>query len=393
MTKREQPEVTKIAVIDIETLAKSEKSKIASIGCVILDVKTLQILPDYFYMPININDQKGRVNDESTMLWWFKQALENKKAFDAAFANPEACNIKLALNGLSDFLGRVFGDEPVNMFGNGPEFDNVILADAFAQYGIKLPWDYWNNQSVRTMLLTYRMISGNQQPDIKFKGIKHHALYDAQHEAEIIAESLRFIRDGVNLVKTTDSMDSVTQKALCWDSLVSLLKEKDGVDLFPNNKKSLLENVFNEINRVYQSESEAMHKVDLFDSAIRQVANHVGACCGGVDVPDYEMRSYCATSAEIIRKIDEMTKKVEVNPVDKAKAKYLEAKAEYKKLQADGVMKREMGEEEFIKYLNTISPVPINLQNESYDAYITVRRYGNRGWRVEEFGESISETL
>lgn len=33
MTKREQPEVTKIAVIDIETLGKGAGAKIASIGC------------------------------------------------------------------------------------------------------------------------------------------------------------------------------------------------------------------------------------------------------------------------------------------------------------------------------------------------------------------------
>lgn len=351
MTKREQPEVTKIAVIDIETLAKSEKSKIASIGCVILDVKTLQILPDYFYMPININDQKGRVNDESTMLWWFKQALENKKAFDAAFANPEACNIKLALNGLSDFLGRVFGDEPVNMFGNGPEFDNVILADAFAQYGIKLPWDYWNNQSVRTMLLTYRMISGNQQPDIKFEGTKHHAIHDARHEAKIIAESLRFIRDGVNSVKTNYDMDSITQKAFCWDAFVNLLKEKHGVDLYPDNNKSLLENVFLEINEAYQHRNDMAGMLNHFDKAIYQIANHVGACCGGVDVFDNEMPGYSHTAAEIIRKIDEKSKPSEqVNChvgafsehpiVSMARANLLIANANLKNAQSDEIRKR-----------------------------------------------------
>lgn len=349
MTKREQPEVTKIAVIDIETLAKSEKSKIASIGCVVLDVKTLQILPDYFYMPININDQKGRVNDESTMLWWFKQALENKKAFDAAFANPEACNIKLALNGLSDFLGRVFGDEPVNMFGNGPEFDNVILADAFSQYGIKLPWDYWNNQSVRTMLLTYRMISGNQQPDIKFKGTKHHAIHDARHEAKIIAESLRFIRDGVNSVKPLDDIQGLNSRSNAWIEIFDLLTKIDMETVM--GEKTALEGAIKTIRKLEQQSKEGALKVVAFDKAIQQIADHVGACCGGVDVFDNEMPGYSHTAAEIIRKIDEKSKPSEqVNGhvgalsehpiVSMARAKLLIANANLKNAQADEIRKR-----------------------------------------------------
>lgn len=349
MTKREQPEVTKIAVIDIETLAKSEKSKIASIGCVILDIKTLEILPDVFYVPIDITDQKGRVSDESTMFWWLKQMQENKRAAEAAFGEPKVWNLTAALKRLSHFLARNFGDEPVNMFGNGPEFDNVILADAFDQYGIKLPWDYWNNQSVRTMLLTYRMISGNQQPDIEFEGIKHHALYDAIHEAKIIAESLRFIRDGVNSVKPLDEYEGLRQRSNAWLEIYKLLSDIDGKSMELSD--SGIDSAIKTIRKLEQQSKEGALKVVAFDKAIQQIAEHVGACCGGVDVFDNEMPGYSHTAAEIIRKIDEKSKPSEqVNSpvgafsehpiVSMARAKLLIANANLKNAQADEIRKR-----------------------------------------------------
>lgn len=195
MTKREQPEVTKIAVVDIETLAKGARAKIASIGCVILDVRSLEIR-SHFYEVVETKDQHTRYAEADTVEWWLKQAVESPGAFRELFI--ESCKPKVsldaALRDLSDWLKRRFDGEPINMFGNGPEFDNVILDDAYDQIGVDLPWNYWNNQSVRTMLLMYRLLSGNKQPNIKFEGDKHNALADATHEAKIIAETLRFVR-------------------------------------------------------------------------------------------------------------------------------------------------------------------------------------------------------
>lgn len=226
MTKREQPEVTKIAVVDIETLAKGGRAKIASIGCVILDVRSLEIT-SHFYAVVETKDQHARYAEADTVEWWLKQAVESPGAFRELFV--ESCKPKVsldaALRDLSDWLKREFDGEPINMFGNGPEFDNVILDDAYDQIGIDLPWSYWNNQSVRTMLLMYRLLSGNKQPNIKFEGDKHNALADAAHEVKIIAETLRFVRGGSSSIKAVDDVESLRQKSLAWDEVCNALDQ------------------------------------------------------------------------------------------------------------------------------------------------------------------------
>lgn len=261
MTKREQPEVTKIAVVDIETLAKGAGAKIASIGCAILDVKTLQV-GNVFYEVIETKDQHARYAEADTVEFWLTQAVESPDAFNELFTKSCKAKVSLesALKDLSAWLKSEFNGEPINMFGNGPEFDNVILNDAYDQLGIDLPWNYWCNQSVRTMLLMYRLVNENQQPDIKFEGVKHHALFDAMHEAKIIAETLRFVRDGIDSAKEAASTQS-------------------GLD-------------------------DMRVRLSLFDKAIQEIAAHVGACCGGVDVYDDKKPGYSHTAAEIIRKIE-----------------------------------------------------------------------------------------
>lgn len=203
---RKQPEVTKLAVVDIETLGKGAGAKIASIGCAILDVKELTITGN-FYATIDTKSQPFRYVDADTVEWWLSQAKTNPESFSELFINQfnsneeKAIELEDALNEFSAFLKDTFGDEPVNMFGNGPEFDNVILDDAYNQLEIQTPWKYFNNQSVRTMLLTYRLVSGNSLPKVEFAGIKHHALCDAVHEAKIIAETIRYVRDGISETK------------------------------------------------------------------------------------------------------------------------------------------------------------------------------------------------
>ncbi|AHN84862.1 hypothetical protein Phi2_0053 [Vibrio phage phi 2] len=258
MTKREQPEVTKIAVVDIETLGKGAGAKIASIGCAILDVKTLQI-GKTFYEVIETKDQHARYAEADTVEFWLTQAVESPDAFNELFTKSSKPKVSLesALKDLSAWLKSEFNGEPINMFGNGSEFDNVILNDAYEQLGIDLPWSYWCNQSVRTMLLMYRLVNGNQQPDIKFEVVKHHALFDAMHEAKIIAETLRFVRDGIESVKMKDVIGDLS------------------------------------------------HKLTMYQHAIRQIANHVGAKhIHQIHVDDSEKHGYSQAAAEIIRKID-----------------------------------------------------------------------------------------
>lgn len=180
--------VTKLSVVDIETLDKTTNAIIFAIGCVIVDVNDLSIANE-FYTVINPN-QKGRTAGNGTPEWWLKQSVESPDAFEqlqAAYGVNKT--LKAALYELGSFLNDEFNGEPVNMFGNGPEFDNVILDDAFAWAGLKTPWPYWGNQSIRTSNL-FMQIAGVKS-DREFVGIKHHALDDAYHEAFLLIDALK----------------------------------------------------------------------------------------------------------------------------------------------------------------------------------------------------------
>ncbi|EAX3581667.1 3'-5' exoribonuclease, partial [Salmonella enterica] len=67
-------------------------------------------------------------------------------------------------------------------------FDNVILRHAANKVGLLSPmWNYWNDRDVRTVSALAKALGLNINNIIKFEGVKHHALYDAIHQAKIVS--------------------------------------------------------------------------------------------------------------------------------------------------------------------------------------------------------------
>lgn len=197
--------VTKLAVTDIETFDKVPSSIVFAIGCVVIDIKTLEKVSE-FYTVINPK-QKGRTSGNGTPEWWLNQSVESPEAFkelQAAYASSKT--LKAALYELGSFLDSEFNGEPVNMFGNGPEFDNAILDNAFVWAGLKTPWPYWGNQSIRTSNLFMQLFGS--KPDIKFEGIKHHALHDSRHEAKLLIEAIRQQKPRIKIMSSASSFSN-----------------------------------------------------------------------------------------------------------------------------------------------------------------------------------------
>lgn len=65
----------------------------------------------------------------------------------------------------------------VRVWGNGSDFDNVILRNAYAAIGSTYPWRYNDNMCYRTIK--------NLAPDVKMarQGVHHNALDDARSQA------------------------------------------------------------------------------------------------------------------------------------------------------------------------------------------------------------------
>lgn len=185
-----------IAVVDIETLGKGRSAAIGEIGMVIVDVEQLMAV-DEFYCRVEPHQVRGR--DKDVMAWWEQQRVDSQLAWREMFENSDRLHQYDALNALNGFLYRHFPRAlSVELMGNGPEFDNAILENAYSQCGIEPPWSFRGNQSLRTIVMMGRMLLDiDPKFQIEFDGIRHHALHDARHEAAYLISILRSFKQAI----------------------------------------------------------------------------------------------------------------------------------------------------------------------------------------------------
>lgn len=165
-------------MLDLETLGTRPDSVIIAIGAVKFDLDGTR---DQFYQVIDPTScvDIGLQIDAGTVMWWMQQDAMARDAF-----KTKGVPIDVAL---SQFATWVDGGEAV--WGNGADFDNVLLANAYRMCKMEQPWKYWNNRCYRTMK--------NQFPNVDVpsrKGMKHNAVDDARSQAEHLIRILNSIR-------------------------------------------------------------------------------------------------------------------------------------------------------------------------------------------------------
>lgn len=162
-------------MVDCETLGTIADSVIMSIGAVRFDLDSDQIDDAGFYASISIDSNiewKRRVQ-EDTLLWWLKQPL----AAQSVFHEPKQ-TLESALIELSDW----FDGDGVRVWSNGADFDVAMLAHAFKQVGVEVPWRFWNVRCVRT----YKNLPQAKTVSVKREGTHHNALADAVYQAKLV---------------------------------------------------------------------------------------------------------------------------------------------------------------------------------------------------------------
>jgi len=155
-------------MIDIETMGKGSNAAILAIGAV--KFNDHEII-DRFYSRANLYscEKLGMDMDADTVLWWMKQNDDARLEFTDSNIQP----ISLTLMDFSRWCNKI--DE---VWGNGSDFDNVILKNAYQKCEIKAPWSFWQNRCYRTMKNIHKNIEAPE-----FKGIKHNAADDAHNQA------------------------------------------------------------------------------------------------------------------------------------------------------------------------------------------------------------------
>ncbi|OQS39733.1 hypothetical protein B0T40_03085 [Chromobacterium haemolyticum] len=175
---------TRQIIIDNETLDTAPSAVLLTIGAVAVEIEDgkATVLSKWYrrLQWDTCNRQSGRTVSQSTVDWWLEQSDE---AFSEAFEDDgQRLPIWLAMHSLQAWLQL----NPYPIWGNGSDFDNAQLQHAFTQHGLR--WPFWRNRCLRSQRgLVLDLYPDTKLPDFPADKIKHHALHDAEHEAEALA--------------------------------------------------------------------------------------------------------------------------------------------------------------------------------------------------------------
>lgn len=163
-------------MFDAETLATTADACILSIGAVRFDLESNQIDDTGFYASVSVdsNLELRRRISEDTLIWWMKQGPAAQGVF-----HESKQTLAVALADLADWIGS----DDCHVWSNGADFDLPMLAHAFTQLGMVVPWKFWNSNCYRT----YKKLPGAKALKLPVhSGVKHNALADAYYQAQCL---------------------------------------------------------------------------------------------------------------------------------------------------------------------------------------------------------------
>jgi hypothetical protein len=171
-------------MVDLETMGTTPTSAILAIGAVFFDLSdentAAELKTTSFERTISLpsNEAAGRTIDASTVMWWMQQSNEaRKKLYDG-----ELVPLNQALSHLARWIDTL-NPKPTRLWAKDPDFDNSILANAFASNGQQWFFPYWSTRSVRTAVeLAW---PDGDKPSV-MDGVAHGALDDAIAQARLV---------------------------------------------------------------------------------------------------------------------------------------------------------------------------------------------------------------
>ena len=185
--------MTKHIMVDIETLSTKQEATIVSIRATAFDIhKSVdlvsfvddndQFTDNVFYTAVDVEGQKGvRHVCEDTIGWWQRQTPEAR----AVFKDPERLGLEEALVKFGEFCEES-GAKIV--WCNGATFDHPILSHAFDQFGMKYPFQYYNQFDMRTLKFICKK-AGNVGSDMN-GFVAHNAAWDCIKQTIYTVEML-----------------------------------------------------------------------------------------------------------------------------------------------------------------------------------------------------------
>ena len=159
-------------MLDLETLGTSSKSVIVAIGAVAFDFES--DFQETWYSTVSAKSgvDAGLQMDPDTVSWWLQQSDQAREIFK----NPSN-DLKSALNLFSAWVKEV---DPAGVWGNGVDFDNVIIMNSYVACGMKMPYRYSKNRCFRTVRGLF------PTEGVVRQGTHHNALDDAIFQMQVL---------------------------------------------------------------------------------------------------------------------------------------------------------------------------------------------------------------
>ena len=176
-------------MLDLETMSTSSSAAIVSIGAVKFDPHgkigdfgdpaNAEYKPFYCTVELTSCIDAGLHVSGSTIEWWLKQENDAR----AALNNEPRYAIEKALGEFWIW----FGGESLPTWGNGADFDCVILHNAYDKLHGVAPFKFYHHRCFRTMKSLF--------PDVPYvkPTLAHHALSDAEAQAVHLQKLFNFI--------------------------------------------------------------------------------------------------------------------------------------------------------------------------------------------------------
>jgi len=167
-------------MVDLESMGKGSNSAICSLAAVEFDLKT-GATGRSFYEIISIQSclDAGLKVDGSTIEWWLQQSESARMELTSG----KAKSLQEVLFYFSVFCNAL-GIDTLQVWGNGARFDLGLMHDAFRTVGNVVPWKFWNERDVRTLVSFAPEVKKNTP----FDGTAHNALADCYHQIKYCSE-------------------------------------------------------------------------------------------------------------------------------------------------------------------------------------------------------------
>ena len=174
----EQQETYDHLMVDIETLSTGSCAVITSIAAVPFNMGVLSGQGKAFYEKVDIDSSlsRGMNVSGSTLRWWFDQPHEAQQAM---LANAQPLEDVLAL--LEKYVTDHYSAE-LQVWCNGLSFDFPRLKDAFDLCDRSLPWEYWQERDMRTIV----SLAPKVKEAYARRGTPHNALDDCYNQIRLL---------------------------------------------------------------------------------------------------------------------------------------------------------------------------------------------------------------